>query len=273
MDWHGTWQDITFNPDLFDEHPNTLKLMTYGSGVLVEVLAVVDPPEGNGLCGEVIRCSLETPWQLVSYYSSHDHEPIPSLTKLTSILGNGLLTELTRQQKDRLTSAFTELVQSRFAHENLAKEARRKAHESSLTEQIRQLLVEAVYVELALAADRGLFDEGLVLDFSEEAYKRLKPYGVPFRGALRVAGSGLPRPRPDDPRYLRLQEFNRDALMRKFEAVRMKMTDRLRQLTAAWRNTPMMVEKNTVSTSAVALVCFAASTSVNLAATNHSGVH
>jgi hypothetical protein len=269
FDWHGAWQEITFNADLFDEHPNTLTLMTYGSGILEDVLAVVDPPDGNGLCGEVIRCSLEAPWQLASYYSSHDRQSIPSLKKLTSIIGNGVLTELTGDQKDRLANTFSGLVQSLSAHENQAEEARRKARVSSLTEEIRQLLVEAVYVELALAANRGLFDEGLVLDFSEEAYQRLKRHKVPFAGALRVAGTGLPRPRPDDPLYLRLRESKRDALMRKFEAVRSKMTDRLRQLTAAWRNTPMMVEKNAVSTSAVALVCFAASTSVDVAATHH----
>jgi hypothetical protein len=268
FDWHGAWQDITFNADVFDEHPNTLKLMTYGSGILEDVLAGVDPPDGNGLCGEVVRCSLEAPRQLVSYYSSHDHESIPSLKKLKAMIGNGHVTELTGDQKDRLAKTFSGLVQSLSAHENQAEEARRKARVSSLTEEIRQLLVEAVYVELALAANRGLFDEGLVLDFSEEAYQRLKRHKVPFAGALRVAGTGLPRPRPDDPLYLRLRESKKDALMRKFEAVRSKMTDRLRQLTAAWRNTPMMVEKNAVSTSAVALVCFAASTSVEAAATH-----
>jgi hypothetical protein len=48
LDWHGAWQEITFDANLFDEHPNTLKLMTYGSGLLEEVLAVVEPPDSNG---------------------------------------------------------------------------------------------------------------------------------------------------------------------------------------------------------------------------------
>jgi len=269
FDWHGAWQDITFNADLFDEHPNTLKLMTYGSGILEDVLAVVDPPDGNGLCGEVVRCSLEAPWQLVSYYSSHDSQPIPSLKKLKSMIDNGVLTELTGEQKDRLANTFSGLVRSLSAHENQAEEARRKARVSSLTEEIRQLLVEAVYVELALAANHGLFDEGLVLDFSEEAYQRLKRHGVPFRGALRKAGIGLPWPRPDDPLYLRLQESKRDALVRRFEAVRSKMTDRLRQLTAAERSTPTMLDKNAASPLAIALVCFAASASADVAAMHH----
>jgi hypothetical protein len=47
-------------------------------------------------------------------------------------------------------------------------------------------LIEAAYVELALAANRDLFDEALPLDFSEQAYHRLKRHKVPFAGAIMV---------------------------------------------------------------------------------------
>ncbi|GIW55581.1 MAG: hypothetical protein KatS3mg082_1985 [Nitrospiraceae bacterium] len=266
FDWHGAWQEITFNPDLFDEHPYTLKLMTYGSGILEDVLAAVDPPDGSGLCGEVIRCSLETPWPLANYYTANDSQPIPSLKKLKSVISTGILTELTPERKDRLINTFSELLRSHSAQENQAEQARRKARVSSLTEEIRQLLLEAVYIELALAANRGLFDEGLVLDFSAEAYQRLKRHKIPFAGALRLAGTDLPKPCPDDPLYLRLKDLRSDALMRKFEAVESKMKDRLRRLTAASGNIPTMVEREAVSISAVTLLCFAASTSVEPAA-------
>ena len=75
-----------------------------------------------------------------------------------------------------------------------------------MTEEIRQLLVEAAYVELALAANRDLFDDALPLDFSEQAYQRLKRHKLPFAGAMKLAGIGLPKPRPDDSLYLRFRE-------------------------------------------------------------------
>src|SRR5690606_9616627 len=34
LDWHGDWHEVTFEPKLFDEHPNTLTLLSYGSQLL-----------------------------------------------------------------------------------------------------------------------------------------------------------------------------------------------------------------------------------------------
>jgi len=265
FDWHGTWQPVTFNPDLFDAHPNTLKLMTYGSGILEEVLAAVDPPDGHELCGQVVRCSLQSPRQIVGYYCANDGQSIPSLRKLKSVIGNSVLTDLADEQKNRFADTFAGLVRSISARENQAEEALRRARVSSLAEEVRQLLVEAAYIELGLAANSGLCDDGLVLDFSEQAYQRLKRHEIPFTGALRVVGAGLPSLRPDDPVFLRLQNARKEVLIRRFEAVRERITDRLRNL-SAWQNRPVMADKNAVAPSAVALVCFAASADAQVAA-------
>ena len=34
LDWNGEDQEVTFNPVLFDEHPNTLTLLSFGSDLL-----------------------------------------------------------------------------------------------------------------------------------------------------------------------------------------------------------------------------------------------
>ena len=34
LDWNGQDQEVTFNPVLFDEHPNTLNLLSFGSDLL-----------------------------------------------------------------------------------------------------------------------------------------------------------------------------------------------------------------------------------------------
>gem|GEM_PF-4408113 len=38
LDWNGQDQEVTFNPALFDEHPNTLTLLSFGSDLLAELL-------------------------------------------------------------------------------------------------------------------------------------------------------------------------------------------------------------------------------------------
>ena len=106
---------------------------------------------------------------------------------------------------------------------------------SSLTEEIRQFLVEAAYIELALAANRDLFDEALPLDFSEQAYQRLKRHKVPFAGAMKLIGVGLPKPRSDDSIYLRFRETGKESLARRFDVIRGKVSDRLRDLIEARR--------------------------------------
>ncbi len=261
FDWHGSWQDITFHPDLFDTYPNTLRLMTYGSGLLEDVLAAVDPPDGSMLCGEIVRYSLESPRQIVCYYSLQDGQIIPSLTKLMSIIGNSVLTELTDERKERLADTFRSLVQSLCAQEKQTEQTRHKTRLASLTEEIRQLLREAVYVELVLAVYHGIINEGFVPNFSEKAYQQLKRRGIPFPGALSVVGTDLPRPRPDDPLYLRLQEFSKEALQRRFKGISSRITRRLHQLRSLQGQLAAMTKTNATAASPLAFVCLATPTS------------
>jgi SNF2 family DNA or RNA helicase len=261
FDWHGSWQNITFDPDLFDTYPNTLKLMTYGSGILEDVLKAVDPPDSNDHCGQIVRYYCESPRQLVSYYSLQDGQIIPSLEKLISIIGKNNLAQFTKEKKEHLDDSFRRRVQSASAQEKQAEQARHQTRVASLTEEIRQLLREAVYVELARAAYHGLWDEGFVLDFSEKAYQQLKRRGIPFPAALRVVGTDLPPPRPDDPLYLRLQECSKDALQRRFKAISSRIERQLHQLSDLQKKLATLSKTNATAVPAVPPECFSASTS------------
>jgi superfamily II DNA or RNA helicase len=233
LDWHGGWQEVTFSPGLFDEHPNTLKLMSYGDALLADILGVVDPPQDDHDAGVVARCAMQGDSPALGYYRTRDTTPVPSLTMLAVVVDGQPATDVSPELRHRIEGDFVDAARPRLARELKAAEDRQKARLSSLTEETRQLLVEAAYIELALAANRDLFDEGLVLDFSEQAYQRLKRHNVPFPGALKLAGAGLPVPRNDDPLYLHLRESNRDVLTRRFEAIRTKLGDRLRDLVEA----------------------------------------
>jgi hypothetical protein len=81
-----------------------------------------------------------------------------------------------------------------------------------------------------------------------------------------VVGKGLPKPRRDDPRYLCLRELKGDVLIRRFDAIRAKLTDRLRQLMAMQQDSSTTIENNAASPSAVSIICFAATASVEVAA-------
>ena len=71
------------------------------------------------------------------------------------------------------------------------------------------------------------------LDFSDQAYERLKRHKYPFAGALKQVGAGLSRPRPEDPFYIRVNASNRDVRTRRFDTIRTKLGERLHQWVAA----------------------------------------
>lgn len=233
LDWHGSWQEVTFDPALFDEHPNTLQLLSYGSELLTDILGVVEPPRRDNGVGVVARCLLPGNSPAVGYYRPGDASSVPSLATLASTVDGHPAVDVLPDQRERIEQRFVAATRPRLARDAKAADDRWKARISSLAEEIRQLLVEAAYVELARAANRDLFDEGFVVDFSEQAYQRLKRHKVPFAGALKLVGASLPVPRRDDPLYVRLLESHKDVLTRRFEAIRGKLADRLRELIAA----------------------------------------
>jgi SNF2 family DNA or RNA helicase len=227
LDWHGQWRDVTFDLKQFDEHPNTLTLLSYGNELLPEVLGVVEPPQDARDSAVLGRCSL--PQVAVGYFGL-PVTSIISLEQLSKTLDSTPTAKIESDQRLAIEKAFADSVRIRLQTEEKAASDRRKAHLSSLTEEVRQMLVEAAFIELAQATNRDLFDEAMPLDFSEQAYQRLKRHKVPFSGALKAVGAGLPKPRSDDEIFLRLKELKRDALTRRFDAVRGKLADRLRDL-------------------------------------------
>jgi superfamily II DNA or RNA helicase len=237
LDWHGNWQQVTFNPKVFDEHPNTLTLLTYGSNLLAELLGVVEPPSDRHDSGIIGHCSLDSRSPVVAYYDLNDGRPLPSFAKLSGSLDGQTDVELPAARRKEIEDRFASANRERRQRELKSADDRRRAQVSSLTEEIRQILLEAACVELAQAANRGLFDEALPLDFSEQAYQRLKRHKVPFAGAIKVVGAGLPCPRSDDATYLRFRESGKDALARRFDLIRGRLSDRLRDLMEA-KKTP-----------------------------------
>lgn len=255
LDWHGDWKEVTFDPPLFDEHPNSLTLLSYGDGLLTEILGVVEPPLDGHDAGSLARCSATGNWTATAYFGLRDHNVVPSFGKLLMAINGHPVVELTTVQRTALEQRFADTLGQRQSQEAKAADDRKKARLSSLTEEIRQLLNEAAYIELAMASNRDLFDEALPLDFSEQAYERLKRHRVPFAGAMKVAGQSLPRPRPDDPLYARLRDSRRDVLTRRFEAVRTRLGDRLKELMSA--KNAMAACKADGHVRSISLQCFA----------------
>jgi SNF2 family DNA or RNA helicase len=232
LDWGGEDREVTFNPVLFDEHPNTLTLLSFGSDLLNELQQAVEPPPTTKSEGVLARCQVGAPVPLVSYYAAGDDgepEAVLSLDSLRKLLDGDQPPKFPADPMDRVRGIFLNAVEQYRTRDAQVAEKNHRAHVASLKEAIRQLLLQAAYIELAQTANRGLFDEveDLPLDFSDQAIRRLKRHKIPFAGALRLVDVSDIQPRPDDPKYIRLRNTYPDVLERKFASTKAKISDLL----------------------------------------------
>ena len=258
LDWNAQDHEVTFNPALFDEHPNTLTLLSFGSELLAELLEGIEPPATRDIGGCLARCRVASPVPLVGYYEAgKDDQPGAILTfaSLRNRLDTGPPPTLTTDQMDQVRGRFIDTVERSREQGVLVEEQNHKAHLASLKEAIRQLLLQAASIELAQSANRGLFDEGeeVPLDFSEQAVRRLRRHKMPFAGALKLVDVTDLHPRPDDPKYLKLRESYPDVLSRRFEAIRIKLIELLGRLVQAQRGARGLTELQAVDSTGLSV--------------------
>jgi superfamily II DNA or RNA helicase len=236
FDWDGQMQAVTFDPAVYDEHPNTVRLMTYGSELLAAVLDSVDPPCESVPDGRVARCWSETSLECVGWYAvgGESATPIRTLARLQEVL------DAPKQGVGESDAALT-AARKRF-REELAPLCKREADQAqvqkrgraaALAEGIRDLLVQAAYVELARASADGMFAGEGTAGFSVETVRRLRRHKFPFAGALKAVAVDDLILSPTDPRYLRIDQGKNDALDRRFEAIKSRLNELLTQYVAS----------------------------------------
>lgn len=231
LDWHGEWIGVTFSPEVFDQHPNSLRLLTYGETTFAGMLDIVPAPHQRQEAGAIIRCEAEADWPVVAYWDGSEARPLQTLSEVRrASAAEGVPCD--GEILEQLTNDFAHEVCGALLQDQVAAENRHRAKASSVLEDIRQLLAEAALADLAKATQPDLFEDQAPVDFSEQAYVNLRRHGVPFPGALRIAGVDLPKPEPDDQTFLHLKGLRRDTLVRRFDALKSRLSERLRDYVA-----------------------------------------
>lgn len=77
---------VTFNPEVFDEHPNTVRFLTYGSNLFHTLLNEVSLPSAEDGSAPIQRAEEMTPVPKVMYSSHPDHRPIETFAALLTNL-------------------------------------------------------------------------------------------------------------------------------------------------------------------------------------------
>lgn len=250
---------VTFNRDLFDEHPSTLRLLTYGEPLLRELLSrAPDPLESSSDAGRVVRCEVDGS-DLVAYYTG-DGEGVAGVETLQR-LRLALRASAVGFEPQRLAEVTEQLhLRSAQSHAR-ARSVREQLAMGDLLarqEEARILLRQATYIDTALRSQEteSLFDEKssrgatrILSPSSIHDFARVQNY--PYAPLLRLLGPDEIPASNTDPYFLQALGASEKSLRGKSQALQKKAEDLLLRLKTAQerlRNLQQAEDKTTIRT-------------------------
>jgi hypothetical protein len=187
---------VTFDPEVFDRHPSSLRLLTYGEPLFEELLAEV--PEPESMPPAVVRLR-DRSTGLRAWYVADDSAGARIVDSLESLRtqaaetakGAGALQPAAEADFEDRVKAIEERLRT-------ALDQQERASATRVVEQLKDLLRQAACLEIARLAQGALFmQEVPAFRFGEDALERLQGRGYPFAPALRLARK--PDLAPTDP--------------------------------------------------------------------------
>jgi hypothetical protein len=215
---------VTLDPQTFDEHPYTLRFLTYGSPLLETLLtrALDAAPQE---IGSLLRVSVERPLPRVAYYALDENGRPRRLDWLADVRAALEAAQPRAGWSDAAMAAAQEALQAAVEAEWVAMAGARarldQAQHSTQVARAARLLLQAALVELALGRQPYMFEqEAYPAAFDGAAVVGLKRHGYPWTPLLRIARHHLLPPRPTDPFFIEIQGEPPDRLRRRFETLK-----------------------------------------------------
>jgi len=221
LTWKANDLAVTFLPEVFDRHPNTVQLLSYGEDLLDELLASVGDPARASQPSGIAELVSPAPARVTVFAapSKSGAETVPSLSELQKAVeaapGDWVQAQVDAAERIAEGAAAAATAQLQEVESN-----RSAAERLALVEAARQVLVRCALIELARAQTPDLFQERLPYSFGQEAVSGLGRHGVPFRGLLSLLGSEVPDARATDSYFAEVQGLGTAQLKRRWEAQR-----------------------------------------------------
>lgn len=210
----GQSRRITFSPEVFDRHPSTVELLTYGTPLCEALLAEVEAPEvadepaGLGL----YRSENPVPLGLFVHPEGDRITVIDRLDDLRRAAAAPAGPWSGRAEAEA-GARFSEARRRRMRGSERSAASRRRGAERALAEAARRILRRAAALLLVTARHPTLFDDRPTHGFGHEAVAALRDRGTPYAELYGLAAEDDPAlaeslaVRPDDP-------FHRDLVGR-----------------------------------------------------------
>ncbi|MBN1262659.1 MAG: DEAD/DEAH box helicase family protein [Anaerolineae bacterium] len=236
----GERRVCTFDRNVFDAHPNSVQLLTYGHPWLSRLLEEIPAPAGDQAFGSALRVEVASPLRRVAYYriatevtDAGDIARIDTLGWFQAALQTAV--EWPPEQRSRARRDVERAVQDEWDQMGRRMAALVRAQLETLYARAARLLLDAALVELALGQQPDLLGEGeYPLAFDEHAVSGLKRHGPPWSGLLKLTWSKMPfrRPRPTDPFFIEIQGHPPDLLRRQFSRFENQARHLIREILA-----------------------------------------
>jgi hypothetical protein len=221
LSWNGDSLIVTFSPACFDEHPDTVKFLSYGSPILDALLDLGPTPEPDS-DGAILRMRADDvglglcAWYLPGRNGASPNrvDNLPELNRwLSSKVDVRMSEEVRYKAQEKFIKAFQAVQEKR--REIILQ--RRKSFVLAEKAKAQRLLVKAALIELALGQQLGLFDtENYPSAFNELAIKGLQRHGYPWGALLKLAYESELSISEEDEYYQQIQGSNRESLKGKF---------------------------------------------------------
>jgi hypothetical protein len=223
---------VTFDPATFDQHPQTVRLCSFGEDLFDKLLKEVPKPEESSEKIGIVRCRIDDPFPCVAFYGL-DHGELMALETFEDFK-----TRLEGQYWPTWSSDDLEAVKSKFLEhiegiEQKFFEAKfwaLQAEKRALEEQAKNILVGAALIDLALQLKEELFFEDFSADSLEQAIRGLRKHKFPFAPLLLNIEMSLSG-KPFDYRFFqKIQGEPQKSLEKRFETIKEQATEILGKL-------------------------------------------
>jgi len=205
------WQEqslpVTFSPECFDQHSDTLRLLTYGAPLLDEILQSVPAPEDwLGLK----RCETHEGLDLCAWYGPAE---IATIAELKDSIANPSPSPALPDAE----SIFAQRAQELREQQASVLAHRRKAQKMTELVKARQILLKAAMLELAMGLRPERFDnDSYPTTFNEQAVTGLQRHRAPWAALLKLAYEPGLAPSENDPYFISASHDSRETLKGKF---------------------------------------------------------
>jgi superfamily II DNA or RNA helicase len=233
-----TWRDetlsVTFSRELFDQYPETLHFLSYGSRLLADLLDNVPPPQDYP--AHLVRLTAEETFPVRCWYDLRyaPPQPISDFAELRRSVQGGS-TDVPRERLETARLLFQQVAERAVQQyeRRLARQANQQR--AILQARARRLLELGALVEMALGQQGSLLDPNhYVVPTGEGAVIGLKRHRSPWSWLLVAAADGhqaLPQPQRTDPFFEEIRHED----PKRLKALFAELTEEARPIAAAWR--------------------------------------